>query len=129
VAEVGVVHLVRRKNGTAPFEQFLTSYRNYPAGVPHDLVLIFKGFPFRRGTQPYDHLLADVPHRRMYVADHGFDLRRTSRRLRCWTTDICAFSTPSAALSGRALKANPEAASTVEGARRTGADGKTACAG
>lgn len=75
MAEIGVVHLVRRKNGPAPFERFLASYREYPAGIPHDLVLIFKGFPFSRGTEAYDRLLADVPHRRMYLADYGLDLR------------------------------------------------------
>ena len=75
MAEIGVVHLVRRKNGLVPFKRFLASYREYPAGMPHDLVLIFKGFPFGRGTQDYDRLLADVPHRRMHLADFGFDLR------------------------------------------------------
>lgn len=75
MAEIGVVHLVRRKNGLAPFERFLASYREYPAGVPHDLVLVFKGFPFGHGTRTYDRLLADVPHSRMYLADYGFDLR------------------------------------------------------
>jgi len=73
--EIGVVHLVRRRNGLAPFERFLASYREHPAGVPHDLILIFKGFPFGRGTEAYDQMLADVPHRRMYLADYGFDLR------------------------------------------------------
>jgi hypothetical protein len=75
VAEIGVVHLVRRKNGLAPFERFLDSYQACPAGVPHDLVLIFKGFTFGRGTQDYDRLLVNVPHRRIYLADYGFDLR------------------------------------------------------
>lgn len=75
VPEIGVVHLIRRRNGLAPFERFLASYREFPAGMPHDLVLIFKGFPFGLGTQDYDRLLADVPHRRMYMADYGFDLR------------------------------------------------------
>jgi hypothetical protein len=75
VPEIGVVHLIRRRNGLAPFERFLASYREFPAGMPHDLVLIFKGFPFGLGTQDYDRLLADVPHRRMYLADYGFDLR------------------------------------------------------
>jgi hypothetical protein len=75
IPEIGVVHLIRRRNGLAPFERFLASYREFPAGVPHDLVLIFKGFPFGRGTQSYDRLLAGVPHRRMYLADFGFDLR------------------------------------------------------
>lgn len=75
MAEIGVVHLVRRKNGLAPFERFLASYLEHPAGVPHDLVLVFKGFAFGRGTRDYDRLLANVPHRRMYLADYGFDLR------------------------------------------------------
>lgn len=75
VAEVAVVHLIRRKNGLAPFERFLASYRRYPAGLPHNLVLIFKGFPFGRGTMEYDRMLADLPHRRIYLADRGFDLR------------------------------------------------------
>ena len=75
MAEVGVVHLLRRKNGLAPFERFLRSYREHPAGVPHDLVVIFKGFPFGCGTQAYDGLLEGVLHRRLYVADYGFDMR------------------------------------------------------
>ncbi len=75
MVEIAVVHLVRRKNGLAPFERFLASYREYPAGVPHDLVLVFKGFPFGHGTRTYDRLLADVPHSRMYLADYGLDLR------------------------------------------------------
>lgn len=73
--EIGVVHLIRRRNGLAPFERFLASYQEHPAGVPHDLILIFKGFPFGRGTEAYDQMLADVPHRRMYLADYGLDLR------------------------------------------------------
>jgi hypothetical protein len=75
MTEVGVVHLVRQKNGLAPFERFLASYRKYPAGMQHELVLIFKGFPFRRGARAYERLLAGVPHRRWYAADYGFDVR------------------------------------------------------
>jgi len=75
MAEVSVVHLVRRKNGLAPFERFLASYREHPAGVAHELVIIFKGFTFGGDTQAYDRLLADVPHRRIYLADYGLDLR------------------------------------------------------
>jgi len=75
MAEIGVVHLVRRKNGIAPFERFLASYREHPAGVTHDLVVVFKGFPFGRGMEAYDRLLEGVPHRRMRVADYGFDFR------------------------------------------------------
>lgn len=75
MVEVGVIHLVRRKNGLEPFARFLASYRKHPAGMPHDLILIFKGFSSARGTQAYDQLLADIPHHRLYLADYGFDLR------------------------------------------------------
>lgn len=75
MAEIAVVHLVRRANGLAPFERFLASYRSHPAGLDHDLVLLFKGFGFRRDTASYDRLLDGLPHRRLYVSDHGFDLR------------------------------------------------------
>lgn len=74
MSDIGVVHLIRRHNRLEPFERFLDSYQRFPAGVPHDLVLVFKGFAFGRGTRDYDKLLAGVPHRRIYLADYGFDL-------------------------------------------------------
>ena len=64
--------------------------------MPHDLVLIFKGFPFGLGTQDYDRLLADVPHRRMYLADYGFDLRPYFRAVAVLDTVIFVFLTLSA---------------------------------
>jgi hypothetical protein len=72
--KVGVVHLARRANGPAPFERFLASYRRYAAGQPHELLLVFKGFA-PQDTVDHDRLLEGLPHRRLFVADHGFDLR------------------------------------------------------
>jgi hypothetical protein len=43
-ARTAVIHLVRQANGRAPFERFLRSYEQLPAGLEHDLVLLFKGF-------------------------------------------------------------------------------------
>jgi hypothetical protein len=74
VADVAVVHLVRRKNGIAPFERFLASYLQYPAGQPHELVLVFKGFPRSGGLADYERLLSAIPHRRLFVPDRGLDL-------------------------------------------------------
>lgn len=71
---VAVVHLVRRQNGAAPLERFLESYRAHPAGVAHELVILFKGFRGERGTRVYDYLLKGLPHRRLIVPDRGFDL-------------------------------------------------------
>jgi hypothetical protein len=72
--ELCVAHLVRRANGIEAFRRFLESYRRHPAGVPHQLLLIFKGF--RRAPQlaPYDALLEGSPHARTFVRDFGYDL-------------------------------------------------------
>lgn len=74
VMKIGVVHLIRRRNGLAPFQRFLESYKAHPAGQEHDLVLIFKGFSSEKQTRPYDSLLTAIPHRRMYISDRGYDL-------------------------------------------------------
>jgi hypothetical protein len=72
VADLAVVHLVRRQNGIAPLKRFLDSYSLYPSGVPHDLVILFKGF---REIEPeYAALLSGAPCRHMLVSDRGFDI-------------------------------------------------------
>lgn len=71
---IGVVHLVRRANGTAPLARFLASCDRHPAGAGHDLVLVFKGFPGDRVVQEYEALLAGRPHQRLFVRDAGYDI-------------------------------------------------------
>lgn len=71
---VAVVHLVRRRNGLDSFARFLASYRDNPAGVAHELVLLFKGFQREADLQAYDRLIGDLPHRRESIADEGFDV-------------------------------------------------------
>jgi len=71
---IAVVHLVHRRNGLEPFARFLSSYREYPAGVAHELVLLFKGFEREADTQAYARLIGELPHRRELIADEGFDL-------------------------------------------------------
>lgn len=74
MTKVAVVHLVRKRNGIAPVEAFVASYLQHAAGMPHDLVLLFKGFGFGGHTEEYDRLLTNVSHTRLFVADRGFDL-------------------------------------------------------
>jgi hypothetical protein len=69
-----VVHLVRHANGLKPFEAFLASYRRFDAGLEHDLVLLFKGFPDPRDADPYLDRAADVSPARRDVTDKGLDL-------------------------------------------------------
>lgn len=75
MTEIGVVHLVRRQNGLAPFRAFLHSYRAHPAGSAHDLVIVFKGFTPPDDELPdYQALLGDLPHRALFMLDDGFDI-------------------------------------------------------
>jgi hypothetical protein len=72
-APLCVVHLVRAANGVAPLLAFLDSYRRHPAGVEHDLMLVFKGFGESLPAE-YESVLSGVTHRRRYIADRGFDI-------------------------------------------------------
>lgn len=74
MAELCVAHLVRKKNGLEPFARFINSYRNHPAGMEHDLLLIFKGFAETDGLDDYYALLGDVAHRQFFVEDEGYDI-------------------------------------------------------
>ncbi len=69
-----VAHLVRACNGPEPFRRFLASYLQHAAGVPHRLLLIFKGFRGPGTLLEYDRLLGGVPHDRMEVRDSGYDV-------------------------------------------------------
>lgn len=74
-SDICVSHLVRKKNGIEPFRRFLESYLENPAGIDHDLLILYKGFHRESDIIPYEELLTDVPHSFLMVADFGFDLR------------------------------------------------------
>jgi hypothetical protein len=69
-----VVHLVRRANGTEPFRAFIDSYRAHPAGVSHELVLLFKGFASEAETAVYRRLADDLFAVALSVGEEGLDL-------------------------------------------------------
>ena len=74
-SEICVAHLVRRANGIEAFRAFLDSYERNPAGVQHDLLLIFKGFCNAKDFKSYDALLDGIVHKRTFVRDFGYDVR------------------------------------------------------
>ena len=74
MSKLSVVHLVRRVNGLEPFQRFLLSYLEHPAGVEHDLVILFKGFDDPATTRPYEELLKNIKYKELSVPDAGFDL-------------------------------------------------------
>lgn len=75
MSTIGLAHLVRAKNGTAPFKRFLDSYRAHPPGCEHELLLLCKGFGARQELQPYRELLGDIRCRALWLPDVGFDIR------------------------------------------------------
>ena len=75
VPDICVVHLVRKSNGIDPFRKFLASYLYYPAGINHELLIIFKGFSGGADISPYQDLLKNTPHTVLFLSDFGFDLR------------------------------------------------------
>ncbi len=70
-----VVHLVRAKNGWAPFEAFATSYRMHAAGMAHDLLIVLKGFSGDDAVQPFLQEAGALGARTFAISDLGFDLR------------------------------------------------------
>jgi hypothetical protein len=69
-----VIHLVRAANGLDPFRAFLESYDRHPAGIPHELVLVLKGFPTLAAAEPFLQLAGSRVSETVSLADEGRDL-------------------------------------------------------
>ena len=91
MSRIGLVHLVRASNGLQPFERFLASYRAHPAGHPHDLLMIFKGFAGRDALAPYYGRLDGMAYRSLHVPDRGFDIVPYFRAARQTEHDYLVF--------------------------------------
>jgi hypothetical protein len=72
--ELCVVHLARHANGWEPFDRFMRSYEQHPAGIDHDLVVAVKGFPGSDPPEAYLERVAPSGGRVLLVEDTGFDI-------------------------------------------------------
>ena len=85
-----LVHLARAQNGVEPLRSFLASYREHPAGVDHELLIVFKGF--RKPLPPeYEWALAGLPHSRRFVDDRGLDVDVYVETARAVPCDVFCF--------------------------------------
>jgi len=91
MAEIGLVHLVRARNGLRPFDCFLDACARCPAGFPYDLLIVFKGFSGSSELEPYRSRLKDLPHRELLVNDLGLDLRAYSVACRSFEQPTLCF--------------------------------------
>jgi hypothetical protein len=74
MADLALVHLVRKANGPEPFREFLESYGAVAAGADHDLVLLLKGFATDREANEAAALAGGLEAQRLVVGDEGFDV-------------------------------------------------------
>lgn len=66
--------MVRAGNNPALFGRFLESYRLNSGGIPHELIIIFKGFSGADALEEYRGLLKNIPHKELEIPDRGRDL-------------------------------------------------------
>jgi hypothetical protein len=72
--ELCVVHLARHANGWEPFDRFMRSYEEHPAGIDHDLVVAVKGLPGSDPPREYVERVAPSGGRVLPLGDTGFDV-------------------------------------------------------
>ena len=98
MSELGVVHLVRAKNGLQPFTNFLDACARNAGGASHELLIVFKGFTGDAELEPYRKLLRTIPHRGLAVSDRGVDLHAYAAAARhfdhAYLCFLNSYSTP-----------------------------------
>ena len=72
--ELCVVHLARHANGWEPFDRFMRSYEEHPAGIDHDLVVAVKGFPGSEPPPAYLERMGPSGGTVLPLEDTGFDI-------------------------------------------------------
>jgi len=72
--DVGVLYLYRFAEDEILVRNFLDSYREHPAGLEHDLHVIFKGFPDQSTLTSARALFENLPVNPIVLDDSGFDI-------------------------------------------------------
>lgn len=73
--EIAVVYLARFAEGVEPVRRFIDSYERHPAGIDHDLVIVWKGFPDQNPAgSPQKRIFDRFDHRSIAMTDEGLDL-------------------------------------------------------
>jgi hypothetical protein len=81
---VALVYLARLAEGVEPMQRFAKSYVEHDPGVPHDLVIVFKGCEATAALATARSVFVSLPHTAIEVSDAGFDINaylETARRL------------------------------------------------
>ena len=73
-ARIGVVYLSRAADGIVLLRRFLASYRTHPAGVDHDLIILFKGYEDAQMLAEGMEMMRGIDYEAVEIPDTGFDL-------------------------------------------------------
>jgi hypothetical protein len=71
--KIAVVYLARKEQSDH-FQSFIESYKNYSAGICHDLFVIFKGYHDKDDLDTSQKKFSDLIHTPIILPDTGFDL-------------------------------------------------------
>jgi hypothetical protein len=78
------------------FEQFVRAYQAYPAGLAHDLVVVFKGFSTEPNLEEGRKMFAQVSFEEVHVGDLTFDIGAYAEAVHQIECDrICFLNTTS----------------------------------
>ena len=69
-----LIYLARAADGLAAFQRFADSYRRREAGVEHDFVVLYKGFPGPSEITDARSVFQGLAHRGIELPDEGFDI-------------------------------------------------------
>jgi hypothetical protein len=105
MSDIEVVHLVWAAAGLEPFRRFLSSYREYPGGLDHGLVILYNGFS-ADALGEHRALLDGIPHRELRLPFMARDLRAyVWAAERCSARHLCFINSYSTLLAGGWLRA------------------------
>ena len=91
--EVGCVYLARKAEGLQPIQEFLESYTTHSAGLPHTLIVIFKGWS-AEDINTAKEIFAKTEHLTLEISDDGYDIGAYLKAARQFETDyMCFFNT------------------------------------
>jgi hypothetical protein len=71
---LALVYLARKAEGEGPLRRFVDTYLRHPAGIDHDLVVIYKGFGQSKDLTHARSLIRAIPHMGIELTDTGFDI-------------------------------------------------------
>jgi len=102
---VAVIYLVWAPYGVRPVENFVQSYIQHPAGLPHDLVVVYSGFGNSDvRISSFEHVLETIPHKVLYMAQSQIDLESYFAAAKCLDYEyFCFLNSRSRILAGNWL--------------------------